>query len=84
MLLIWTIFGALVGALAAQRKGFSMVLGILGGMLLGPLALLMLFVTGVGGGDARRKCPFCAEWVKAEATICRHCHKGLTAVRARR
>lgn len=75
MLLFWLLFGALVGAYAAQRRGFSLVAGLLGGMLLGPLALLMFFVSG--GGSQQRKCPYCAEWVKLEATVCKHCHKSL-------
>ena len=39
--LFWALFGALIGIAAAQRKGFSMVGGIIGGLLLGPLAIFM-------------------------------------------
>jgi len=76
-LIAWLLFGALIGIAAAQRKGFSLVAGILGGVLLGPLAFLMFFVSGVSSSDQNRRCPYCAEWIRAEATICKHCHKDL-------
>ena len=74
MILAWALLGALIGVAAAQRKGFSIVSGVLGGLLLGPLAFLMFFISGVSRGDANnKKCPHCAEWIKAEATACKHC-----------
>jgi hypothetical protein len=77
MFLAWALLGALIGVAAAQRKGFSMVGGVLGGLLLGPLAFLMFFASGVSATDKNKKCPYCAEFVKADATICKHCHKEL-------
>jgi len=76
-LLGWSLFGALIGVSAAQRRGFSTTAGVLGGLLLGPLAFLMYFVSGVTKDDQRRKCPFCAEQVKADAIVCKHCHREL-------
>ena len=76
--LFWLLLGGAIGAAAAQRKGFSMVAGVVGGMLLGPLAVLMFAVSGVvSSKDRQKKCPFCAEWVKPEAKVCKHCHKEL-------
>ena len=83
-LIAWLLFGALIGIAAAQRKGFSLVAGILGGVLLGPLALLMFFVSGVSSSDRNRRCPYCAEWIRAEATICKHCRKDLPPVVSQR
>jgi hypothetical protein len=74
---VWMIVGALIGVLAAQKKGFSIVGGVIGGLLLGPLAILMFFVSGVASGKESRKCPYCAEFIKSEATVCKHCHKDL-------
>lgn len=79
-ILAWWIFGALIGYAASQRKGFSTVGGVLGGLLLGPFAFLMFLVSGVSAGDKNRKCPHCAEFVKVEATICKHCRQPLITV----
>jgi len=72
MLLFWLLFGALVGAHAAQKRGFSVVGGVIGGLLLGLFAPLMYLAAEHG-----RKCPFCAERVRLEAKVCKHCHKEL-------
>ena len=74
--LFWALLGVLIDISAAQRRGFNMAAGVIGGLLIGPLAFLMYFVSGVTGGDsANRKCPFCAEWIKAEPTVCKYCHR---------
>ena len=79
-MIAWFLLGALIGYAAAQRKGFSVVGGVLGGAILGPLAFLMFLVSGVSRGDKQRKCPSCAEWIKAEAKVCRHCRSNVPAV----
>jgi hypothetical protein len=71
--MFWALFGALIGVAAAQKKGFSMAGGILGGLLLGPLAFLLFFVSGITKGDQQKKCRFCAEFIKADARVCKHC-----------
>ncbi|WP_293765726.1 hypothetical protein [uncultured Aquitalea sp.] len=68
MLIFWALFGALVGVAAAQKRGFGTAGGIIGGLLLGPLAVLMFFASG-----SRVKCPACAEWMQKKANICPHC-----------
>ena len=72
--LFWLILGALIGAAAAQKKGFSMAGGVLVGALLGPLAILMF---AASSGATTKKCPYCAEFIKKEAAVCKHCHKEL-------
>lgn len=54
MFYFWPIFGALFGGLAAQRNGWNILAGVVGGALLGPLALLLLFVSGSGGETSGR------------------------------
>lgn len=71
LLLFWALF-ALVGLAAAQRKGFPPVAGVIGGLLLGPLAVLMFLIS-----PSKRKCPHCAEWVKKDARVCPHCQRDL-------
>lgn len=52
--LFWPVLGALIGVAAARKKGFSTVVGVLGGLLLGPLAVLMFAVSGVSRGEKTR------------------------------
>lgn len=47
-MLYWALLGLVIGILAARQRGFNMVGGAIGGALLGPLALLLFFVSGVG------------------------------------
>lgn len=79
-LLLWPLLGVLIGIYAAQRKGFSSVGGAIGGLLLGPLAFLMFFVSGITRGDAQKKCQHCAEWIKPEANVCKHCGRDVVTV----
>jgi len=72
----WLILGGLIGVVAADRKGFNMLVGGAVGALLGPLALLMFFASG----PKVRVCPFCAEKIALEAKVCKHCRKELPAV----
>ncbi len=80
MFLAWALIGALIGVAAAQKRGFSVVGGVLGGLLLGPLAFLMFFVNGVSGSHDHRMCPFRGEIIKAEATVCKECRGALPVV----
>jgi len=80
LFLTWAFVGALVGFVAAQRKGLNVVGAVIGGALLGPLSFFMLSsgFTGISSSnEARRKCPFCAEWVQREAIVCPHCRRDL-------
>lgn len=46
---------------------------------LGPLAFLLFAVSGVSRGEKNKKCPHCAEWIKAEAKVCKHCGRDVVA-----
>jgi predicted RNA-binding Zn-ribbon protein involved in translation (DUF1610 family) len=76
VVIYWLVVGALIGALAAQRRGFSVIGGLLGGAILGFLSPLMFFVDGiVSSSEKQVKCAHCAEWIKREAKVCKHCHR---------
>jgi hypothetical protein len=69
---LWIIVGAVIGMLAASNKGFSIIGGIIGGALLGPLAILMFLCS-----NGKKRCPFCAEWIHKKANMCHYCHRGV-------
>lgn len=81
-LIFWAVIGGAIGYTASGRQGFSPVWGVIGGVLLGPLAVLMFAVDGVASvSDANKKCPRCSEWVKRDAVVCKHCHSELEAIK---
>jgi hypothetical protein len=70
----WVLFGALIGVSAAHRRGFGVAGGVIGGLLLGPLAVLMFFAS-----SNRIRCPHCQEWINKKATVCSHCQRDVHA-----
>ena len=78
----WLIFhiivGGVIGAVINVKKGHNGLVGFLGGALLGVfLVWLFLLQKDSKKGLGLKKCPFCAEYVKREATVCKHCGKDL-------
>lgn len=81
-------FAALLGLIPgelARRKGQSFLFYWFVGFLFLPGALILVFVKDRNPraiearqlAQGMRKCPHCAELVKAEATLCRYCQQPL-------
>ena len=76
MLYFWLLIGALIGISAALHKGFNVVVGLLSGALLGPLAVLMYGVSGVVHAQPNRvKCQRCDAWIPPDAHFCPKCRQ---------
>jgi hypothetical protein len=76
LLIVGLPLSALVGWFIGKNKGRASD-GAMLGFLLGPLGWL---IVAVGKSEGMRKCPFCAEEVKSEATVCRFCSRELPPV----
>ena len=80
-IIIWIVCG--IGAAAiASSKGRSAGAWFLGGLLLGPIGLLIVGFMGAPAPNVSsvRKCPFCAETILREAKVCKHCGREVEPV----
>jgi len=76
-LIIWLCCG-IAAAMVASSKGRSTGGWFFLGILLGPFGLIFALLAGKEGpAQGERKCPFCAEFIKKEAVVCKHCGRDL-------
>lgn len=86
ILIFWILFAVLVGVFAAHKGrsgvGFFFLAVLLSPIIAFIIALIVkpdresLESDAITSGTMR-KCPHCAELVKAEATLCRYCRSEL-------
>ena len=85
LIVFWLMCGA-VAAMVANSRGGSGLAGFIYGAVFGPLGIgFAYFLGSQAGKDAQavaggvlKKCLKCAELVKAEAVVCKHCGADLT------
>ena len=86
IVITWILCGLVAGAIGASR-GVGFFLHAVIGFLFGPIGILTALLFKPSDADTYEskgeasglvKCPMCAELVKAEAQICKHCRSDLS------
>ena len=67
---LW-LLGAVIGLAARERRGYSTAEAVIGGLLLGPFAFILFWLSPFGGRKLR--CPSCRAWIPHAARTCQHC-----------
>ncbi len=79
IIVCWGVVGGLLCGIINSNKGYDPGMGFLVGLFFGPIlgTILLLVRKDNKKGLGLRKCPFCAEWIKKEASFCKYCHRDI-------
>jgi hypothetical protein len=72
--IFWIGINALIGYAIGRQKN-EVGAAVAASILLGPIGWILAILSG----GHLRKCPHCAELVKPEAIVCKHCRRDLPA-----
>lgn len=75
--IVLVVVAGIVGAILAQSKGRNPILWFILCALVPLLVIAVALLPSVVAKGFTKKCPHCAEVVKEDATLCKHCGMGL-------
>jgi uncharacterized membrane protein YeaQ/YmgE (transglycosylase-associated protein family) len=95
LLIFWLICGLIAGYIY-QNKGRSWGVGCVAGFILGPIGIVLALLSSksqigldhqnrkheadlISRGEMK-KCPHCAELIRADAKVCRYCNNSVVGV----
>lgn len=70
---LWPLVGAVIGYFASRRPGLSPAKCVVCGLLLGPLAVGVFFLSADRVEQAALRCPYCDQRNVSGARVCAHC-----------
>ena len=79
IILAGLLFGVVSG-LVAHSKARNALGWFIAGCIIGPFALVVLFLPMAVKDGVTKKCPQCSETIRSEARICRHCRSDLRQI----
>jgi hypothetical protein len=77
VLVVWVLLPAYLASYLGGKRSIGSFAGFVLGLLLGWLGFVIVLIFPYQGPT--KKCPYCAERVKTEARVCKHCGRDFAA-----